>query len=94
MLACTVPVVPVVLPVLWPVLWTLPGLSDYRVDWLAPHNFHVVAGYVLVAILLVSGLLLGPDAEQSKIEPISSASLSTAPAADSAAPAAPPGSHY
>ena len=57
------------------VLWTLPGLSDYRVDWLTPHNFHVVAGYVLVAILLVSGLLLGPDAEQGKIEPISSASL-------------------
>src|SRR6266581_1861850 len=57
------------------VLWTLPGLSDYRVDWLPPHNFHVVAGYVLVAILLVSGLLLGPGAEQGKIEPISSASL-------------------
>jgi uncharacterized membrane protein len=57
------------------VLWTLPGLSDYRVDWLTPHNFHVVAGYVLVAILLVSGLLLGPGAEQGKIEPISSASL-------------------
>jgi uncharacterized membrane protein len=57
------------------VLWTLPGLSDYRVDWLTPHNFHVVAGYVLVAILLVSGLLLGPDAEQGKIEPISSVSL-------------------
>jgi len=58
------------------VLWTLPGLGDYRVDWLTPHNFHVVAGFVLVAILLVSGLLLGPDAEQGKIEPISSASLS------------------
>jgi uncharacterized membrane protein len=57
------------------VLWTLPGLTDYRVDWLTPHNFHVVAGYVLVAILLVSSLLLGPDAEQGKIEPISSASL-------------------
>jgi uncharacterized membrane protein len=57
------------------VLWTLPGLSDYRVDWLTPHNFHIVAGYVLVAILLVSGLLLGPGAEQGKIEPISSASL-------------------
>src|SRR5262249_3439199 len=57
------------------VLWTLPGLSDYRVDWLTPHNFHVVAGYVLVSILLVSSLLLGPDAESGKIEPISSASL-------------------
>jgi uncharacterized membrane protein len=57
------------------VLWTLPGLNDYRVDWLTPHNFHVVAGFVLVAILLVSGLLLGPEAEPGKIEPESSASL-------------------
>lgn len=57
------------------VLWTLPGISDYRVDWLTPHNFHVVAGFVLVAVLLVSGLLLGPDEERSKIEPVSSASL-------------------
>jgi len=57
------------------VLWTLPGLNDYRVDWLTPHNFHVVAGFVLVAILLVSGLLLGPETERGKIEPVSSASL-------------------
>ena len=57
------------------VLWTLPGLNDYRVDWLTPHNFHVVAGFVLVAILLVSGLLLGPEAEPGEIEPESSASL-------------------
>jgi uncharacterized membrane protein len=61
--------------VVFGVLWTLPGLNDYRVDWLTPHNFHVVGGYVLVAILLVSGLLLGPDAEPGKLEPISSASL-------------------
>ena len=57
------------------VLWTLPGLNDYRVDWLTPHNFHVVAGFVLVAILIVSGVLLGPQADQGKIEPVSSASL-------------------
>ncbi len=57
------------------VLWTLPGINDYRVDWLTPHNFHVVGGFVLVAILLVSGLLLGPDAERGKIGPVSSASL-------------------
>src|SRR5262245_15853829 len=57
------------------VLWTLPGLNDYRVDWLTPHDFHVVGGFVLVAILLVSGLLLGPEAEPGKIEPESSASL-------------------
>lgn len=57
------------------VLWTLPGIGDYRVDWLTPHNFHVVAGFTLVAIFLVSGLLLGPDAEPSKIEAVSSVSL-------------------
>ena len=57
------------------VLWTLPGIADYRVDWLTPHNFHVVGGFVLVAIFIVSGLFFGPDAEPGKIEPVSSFSI-------------------
>ena len=61
--------------VIFGVLWTLPGIADYRVDWLTPHNFHTVAGFVLVAIFIVSGLLLGPDAEPGQIEPVSSFSL-------------------
>jgi uncharacterized membrane protein len=61
--------------VLFGVLWTLPGLADYRVDWLTPHNFHVVAGTVLVAIFIVSGLFFGPDAEPGRLEAVSSFSL-------------------
>jgi uncharacterized membrane protein len=61
--------------VVFGVLWTLPGIADYRVDWLTPHNFHVVAGFVLVAIFIVSGLFFGPDAEPDRIEAVSSASL-------------------
>jgi len=61
--------------VIFGVLWTLPGIADYRVDWLTPHNFHAVAGFVLVAIFIVSGLFLGPDATPGQIEPVSSSSL-------------------
>src|SRR5262245_51135613 len=57
------------------VLWTFPGIADYRVDWLTPHNFHVVAGFVLSAIFMVSGLLLGPDTKPGQIDPISSLAL-------------------
>jgi uncharacterized membrane protein len=57
------------------VLWTLPGIGDYRVDWLTPHNFHVVAGFVLVALLIVSGFLFGPDAPSGRIDMVSSAGL-------------------
>src|SRR5262249_62395646 len=42
---------------------------------LSPPSFHPVAGFVLVAIFTVSGLLLGPDAEPGQIEPVSSFSL-------------------
>ena len=61
--------------VVFGILWTLPGIADYRVDWLTPHNFHVVAGFVLVAIFIVAGLFFGPDAEPGRIEPVSSFAL-------------------
>ncbi len=61
--------------VVFSMLWTLPGLADYRVDWLTPHDFHVVAGFVLAAILIVSGFLFGPDATPGEIDPVSSAAL-------------------
>jgi uncharacterized membrane protein len=57
------------------VLWTFPGIADYRVDWLTPHNFHVVAGFVLVALLIVSGFLFGPDAAPGRIDAVSSMGL-------------------
>jgi uncharacterized membrane protein len=55
------------------VLWTLvamgvPGL-------LAPHAFSVIAGFVLAAALVVSGLLFGPTTRPGKVEPISSVAL-------------------
>jgi uncharacterized membrane protein len=61
--------------VVFGVLWTFPGIQDYRVDWLTPHNFHVVAGFVLVALLMVSGLFFGPDAKAGEIDPVSSGAL-------------------
>ena len=42
------------------VLWALPGIGE--VAALTPHAFHIAAGYILAALLIVSGLLFGPDA--------------------------------
>jgi uncharacterized membrane protein len=56
-------------------LWTFPGIEDTRVDGLTPHNFHVVASFVLAAILIVSGFLYGPDAAPGRIDPVSSGAL-------------------
>jgi uncharacterized membrane protein len=56
--------------------WTLPGMENTHVDGLAAHLFHVVAGFALVAALVVSGLFWGPDATPGEIDPVSSATLS------------------
>jgi Predicted membrane protein len=40
-----------------------------------PHAFHVIAGFVLAALLVVCGLMFGPPADEGRIEPISSGSL-------------------
>jgi uncharacterized membrane protein len=55
--------------------WTLPGLDVFPVAALEAHLFHVVAGFLLVAGLIVSGLLFGPDAEPGRIDPVSSVAL-------------------
>jgi uncharacterized membrane protein len=55
-------------------LWTFPCLPC-GTSMIAPHAFHVVAGYVLAAVLVVCGLMFGPSAEEGVIEPISSGSL-------------------
>jgi uncharacterized membrane protein len=57
-------------------LWTLPGLQTGP-SMVAPHAFHVIAGFVLASLLVVCGFMFGPPAEPGRIEPISS----TAPAA-------------
>lgn len=49
-------------------LWMLPGI-DAR-DYLGPHVFHAVTGFALVAALIVSGLLFGPDAAPGRIDAV------------------------
>jgi uncharacterized membrane protein len=56
------------------ILWTLPCLQCGP-TMVAPHLFHVIAGFILAAMLVVCGLLFGPPAEEGRIEPISSGSL-------------------
>jgi uncharacterized membrane protein len=55
-------------------LWTLPVLRfDPPVE--APYAFHVAVGFVLAALLVVCGFMFGPDADQGRLEPVSSGSL-------------------
>ena len=54
------------------VLWTFPGLGP---SIIGPHVFHVIAGFVLAALLVVCGFMFGPAADEGQVEPISSGSL-------------------
>ena len=54
--------------------WTLPGL-DAGAAMVAPHVFHVIACFVLAALLVVCGFMYGPPAEPGRIEGISSTAL-------------------
>jgi uncharacterized membrane protein len=56
------------------VLWTLPCLQCGP-SMVAPHAFHVLAGFILAALLVVCGFMFGPPANEGEIEPISSGSL-------------------
>jgi uncharacterized membrane protein len=56
------------------VLWTFPCLQCGP-PMVAPHAFHVIAGFVLAALLVVCGFIFGPPAEHGRIEPISSGAL-------------------
>jgi uncharacterized membrane protein len=55
-------------------LWTFPCLQCGP-SMIGPHAFHVIAGFILAALLVVCGFLFGPGAEEGRIEPISSGSL-------------------
>jgi uncharacterized membrane protein len=55
-------------------LWTLPCLSCGP-PMVTPHVFHVVAGFVIAALLVVCGFMFGPTIEEGRIEPISCLSL-------------------
>jgi len=54
--------------------WLLPCL-DCGLPMVGPHVFHVMAGFVLAAALVVCGFLFGPDIAEGEIEPVSSGSL-------------------
>ncbi|MEP6841290.1 MAG: DUF2339 domain-containing protein, partial [Bradyrhizobium sp.] len=56
------------------VMWTLPCLQCGP-SMVAPHAFHVLAGFVLAALLVVCGFMFGPPPSEGEIEPISSGSL-------------------
>ncbi len=55
-------------------LWTLPCLQCGP-SMVAPHAFHVIAGFMLASLLVVCGLAFGPEIEPNRVEPISSISL-------------------
>ncbi|AMA59558.1 DUF2339 domain-containing protein [Bradyrhizobium sp. CCGE-LA001] len=60
--------------IVFAVLWTFPGLDTGELQ-VAPHAFHVIAGFVLAALLVVCGFMFGPTIEDGEIEPVSSSSL-------------------
>jgi uncharacterized membrane protein len=64
----------IVTAIAFSLLWTFPCL-DCGPSMIGPHAFHVIAGFVLAASLVVCGFLFGPTIEADQIEPISSASL-------------------
>ncbi len=57
-------------------LWTFPGTDVDPVDALGAHVFHALAGFVLAALLIVSGLFYGPPAEPGRIDRTSTLALS------------------
>ena len=54
--------------------WTLPCL-ECETPMIGAHIFHVVAGFILAAMLVVCGFLFGPPANEGRIEPVSSSAL-------------------
>jgi uncharacterized membrane protein len=60
--------------VVFALLWTFPCLQCGP-SMIGPHAFHVIAGFILAALLVVCGFMFGPEAEGEHIEPISSGSL-------------------
>jgi uncharacterized membrane protein len=55
------------------VLWTLPGIGE--ITAIEPHAFYIAAGYVLAALVIVSGFLFGPDGAKGAIDAVSSGAL-------------------
>jgi uncharacterized membrane protein len=60
--------------IVFALFWTFPCLQCGP-SMIAPHAFHVIAGFMLAALLVVCGFMFGPTATDGEIEPISSGSL-------------------
>ena len=60
--------------IVFALLWTFPCLQCGP-SMVGPHVFHVIAGFMLAALLVVCGLMFGPPADEGRVEPISSGSL-------------------
>jgi uncharacterized membrane protein len=60
--------------IVFALVWTFPCL-ECGPSMVAPHAFHVAAGFTLAALLVVVGFMFGPAADNGRIEPISSGSL-------------------
>jgi uncharacterized membrane protein len=60
--------------IVFALFWTFPCLQCGP-SMVGPHAFHVIAGFILAALLVVCGFLSGPPAEEGRIEPISSGAL-------------------
>ncbi len=60
--------------IVFALLWTFPCLQCAPL-MIGPREFHVIAGFILAALLVVCGWLFGPPAEEGRIEPISSGAL-------------------
>ena len=60
--------------IVFALLWTFPCLQCGP-SMVGPHAFHVIAGFVLAALLVVCGFMFGPPSEEGQIEPFSSGSL-------------------
>jgi uncharacterized membrane protein len=60
--------------IVFAVLWTFPCLQCGP-SMIGPHALHVIAGFILAALLVVCGFMFGPPAQQGQIEPISSGAL-------------------
>ena len=60
--------------IMFALLWSFPCLQCGP-SMVGPHVFHVIAGFVLAALLVVCGFMFGPPADEGRVEPISSGSL-------------------
>jgi len=55
--------------------WVFPGVDGAVDAMLAPHLFHVIAGFCFAALLIVAGLYYGPGAAPGRIDAVSSGAI-------------------